>query len=391
MSRPGGFVRDVRAEWELRPDVAFLNHGSFGAVPRRVSACQERWRKRIEAEPVEYLGRRMPGLVEEAKRPVAKLLGMKVEDFGLVTNATEGVNAVLRSLRFERDDELLTTDHVYNAVYKAMLNVAEMAGARVIKAPVALPVVGAEQVVEAVMSRVTDRTKLVVIDHATSPTALIFPVERIVKLCAARGVDVLVDGAHAPGMLPLDIESIGAAYYAGNLHKWVCAPRGCGFIWVRKDRRELIHPCVVSHDYGNGLQKEFNWQGTRDFTAWLALPAAVSFLTELGWDEVRRHNHNLAKWGRQLIEERLSAAPIAPTKMMGSMGAVLLPRGIDGMKLQQPLYDQFRIEAPFMVNEGLHFVRVSAHLYNRPEDYERLADALGKLLARHTPVLQATL
>src|SRR5688572_5545779 len=184
-ARPGGFVRDVRSEWELRPDVAFLNHGSFGAVPRRVSACQERWRKRIEAEPVQYLGRRMPGLVEEAKRPVGALLGMKVEDFGLVTNATEGVNAVLRSLRFEAGDELLTTDHVYNAVYKAMLNVAETSGARVIKAPVALPVVGPEQVVESVMSRVTARTKLVVIDHATSPTALVFPVERIVKLCAA--------------------------------------------------------------------------------------------------------------------------------------------------------------------------------------------------------------
>src|SRR5437868_3248109 len=240
MSPPDPLRDNLIDDWMLEPGVDFLNHGSFGAVPRVVFEAQTEWRRHIEAAPVEIIARRRLELIDAAKRVVGRWLGMRPDDFGLVTNATEGVNAVLHSLRFGPGDELLTTTHVYNAVRQAMRFTCARCGASYRELDVPLPLRSAEQIADAVVSGLSDRTRLLVIDHITSPTALVFPVEQITRACARRGVDVLIDGAHAPGTIPLNVQRIGAAYYAGNLHKWACAPRGAAFLWARPDRQPPI-------------------------------------------------------------------------------------------------------------------------------------------------------
>jgi isopenicillin-N epimerase len=372
---------DLREQFMLKDGVAFLNHGSFGAAPRVVFDEQERWRRQIEAEPIELLGRRCPKLVDEAKRPAGELLGMRGEDFGLVTNATEGVNAVLQSLRFAPGDELLTTDHVYNAVRQAMRHAASRHGAAYREFDVPTPLRAAAEVAARVLAAVSERTRLLVIDHVTSPTGLVFPVAEIVAGCAKRGVDVMVDGAHAPGMLALDVERLGAAYYAGNLHKWCCAPKGCGFLWVRPDRREGIHPCVVSHFYGEGIAAEFAWQGTRDISAWLCIPATLECMGRLGWERIRRHNHDMAVWAHAMLCDRLGVEPLSPLdgRLLGSTATVRLPDPMatasdaEILRLQQSLYSNDGVEVPLFKWQGIWHLRVSCQVYNLAGEYERLA------------------
>ena len=369
----------------LQPDIAFLNHGSFGARRRETFDHQDDWRRRIEADPIEVLGRQSEKLLEEAKEPVGALLGMRASDFGFVTNATEGVNAVLRSLKFQAGDEILTTNHVYNAVRQAMKQTARLAGASWREIQVPFPVASSHQIENAVIDALTPRTRLVVIDHVTSPTALIFPVKQIVERCAGRGVEVLIDGAHAPGMIDLNVESLGAAYYTGNLHKWICAPMGCAFLWVRPDRQKEIHPSVVSHHLDEGFTKEFSWQGTRDISAWLSVGKAVKSLARFGWNEVKKHNHDLAVWARQMLCDAWQVPALAPESLLGSMATLDLPGRLPQISpaqrndLMQQLYDEHKVEVPlFFLNDTL-YLRISCQIYNRPEHYERLAKAISRL------------
>ena len=371
----------------LEEHVDFLNHGSFGAVPRVVFDEQTEWRRRVEARPVEVLARRGDELIADAKAAAGAWLGMRPDDFGLVTNATDGVNAVLRSLTWRPGDELLTTSHVYNAVRQAMKYVAGRAGATYREVEVPLPLAGSGEVIERLVAGLSDRTRLLVIDHVTSPTGLIFPVGPIVRACAERGVDVLIDGAHAPAMLPLNVSATGAAYYAGNLHKWAFAPRGAGFLWVRPDRQADIHPTVISHRLGEGVAREFAWQGTRDVTAWLTVPRAVEFLADLGEQRVRDHNHALAVWAHRLLNTRWGDDPISPTdgSMVGSMAAVPLPLALQdmteeqGLALQRRLYTAHRFEVPLHCFAGQWLLRVSCQVYNTTAQYERLAEVVGSL------------
>jgi isopenicillin-N epimerase len=384
---PAPLRAGLKSEWLLDDRITFLNHGSFGAVPRCVFEEQTRWRQRIEAEPIELLARRGPELLAEAKSAVGAWLGMAPDDFGLVTNATEGVNAVLRSLKLGRDDELLTTSHVYHAIRQTMKYVASVQGAAYREVDIALPVNSPEEVTRRVLAAISPKTRLLVIDHITSPTALIFPVEQIVQGCAARGVDVLVDGAHGPGMLPLNVSRIGAAYYAGNLHKWACGPKGSGFLWVRPDRQSEIHPLVISHYLGEGFAREFSWQGTRDISAWLSLPRAIQFMGELGWEQVMSHNHAMAAWMQQMLCKEWGVEPISPIdgSMLGSMATVALPAPLTSMSdaqivlFQQRLYDEHRIEAPIMPWGDRCFVRPCCQVYNVPEDYRRLAEVINAI------------
>jgi isopenicillin-N epimerase len=375
---------DLRAQWMLAEGVTFLNHGSYGALPRSVFDEQERWRRRIEAEPIELLGRRQPELIEAAKAPLGELLHMRAERFGLVTNATEGINAVLHSLRLKEGGELLTTNHVYNAVRQAMRHAATRQGASYREIEVATPVGSAAQIAQRVLDQVSDRTRLLVVDHITSPTALIFPAAQIVAGCAKRGVEVLVDGAHAPGMIELDVPSLGAAYYAGNLHKWCCAPKGCAFLWVADGREGDIHPCVVSHNFGQGLAAEFAWQGTRDASAWLTLPAALGFMARLGWERVREHNHRMAAWAHAMLCERWRVPPLSPLdgRLLGAMATIALPGRLAEMSdeesklLQQSLYTDQGIEVPLIHWQGAWHLRVSCQVFNRAADYERLGEVI---------------
>lgn len=356
-----------------------------------VSEAQQRWRERIEARPIELIDRRRDDLLSDAKAAVAQFVGVQPQDFGFVTNATGGVNAVLQSLAFEPGDELLTVNHVYNAVRQAMRHVAERSGAKVIELPIPLPVQSPQQLVDTIAAGLTDRTKLVVVDHITSPTALIFPVKQIIELCEQRGIDVLFDGAHAPGMVDLDIASLGAAYYSANLHKWACAPMGTAMLWVRPDKQAAIHPTTISHFYGEGLAAELSWQGTRDMSGWFAAPDAIAYFEQYGWDRVREHNHQMATWVQRMLCEHWASIGVEPTtpldgSMIGSMTTLRLPERMRDVcetpiGLHDRLYDEFALEVPIFDWDDAWWIRASCQIYNTPDDYEKLADAVLKLLA----------
>jgi isopenicillin-N epimerase len=268
-----------------------------------------------------------------------------------------------------------------------MKHAARRAGAGYREVDLPLPVSSPDEIAERVLAGITPATRLLVVDHITSPTAIIFPVERITAECARRGVDVLVDGAHAPGMLPLDVPRIGAAYYAGNLHKWACAPKGCAFLWVRPELQSGIHPLIVSHYLGEGFAREFGWQGTRDLSGWLSVPRAIEFMSELGWEKVMSHNHAMAAWAQAMLCEAWSVEPISPAdeSMIGSMATIPLPPALSGLgedqvtQLQKRLYEEHRVEAPLMRWGGKTYVRPCSQVYNVPEDYQRLARAITQL------------
>lgn len=392
-------MNDVGSAWGLDPQVAFLNHGSFGATPRRVLETQQRLREELERQPVEFLARRLEGLLDEARRVLATYLGADSADLVWVPNATTGVNAVLRSLPLHPGDELLTTDHAYNAVGNALRFVAERTGATVVVAAVPFPLQAPDEVVEAVLSGVTPRTRLAVLDHVTSPTGLVFPVEKLVAELATAGIDTLVDGAHGPGMLPLDLDRLGAAYYSGNCHKWMCSPKGAGFLHVRADRQDQLWPTVISHGANDPrpdrsrLHKLFDWTGTTDPTPYLAVPTAIAEvggMLEGGWAEVRAHNRRLALFGRELLCAALGVPPPAPAEMVGSLASVVLPPDPGGSPprsalyadpLQGELLGRWGIEVPIIPWPAWpqRLLRISAQLYNQPEQYERLAEAVTEL------------
>jgi isopenicillin-N epimerase len=379
------FEAGIRDSWLLETGIAFLNHGSFGAAPREVLEEQLAWRERLERQPVHFMDGEYPGLVREAAAELAGFLGADPEGLALVDNASTGVNAVLRSLDLGPGDDLLTTTHAYGAVRKTLDYLCDRSGARLVEAPVPFPLKGPEEVVEAVAGALGPRTRVAVLDHVSSPTALVFPIAELVALCRERGVPVLVDGAHAPGMLPLFLEELGADWYTGNCHKWLCAPKGCGFLVAAPPAREGIHPTVISHGYGSGFLAEFDWTGTRDPSPWLALPSALAFHRRLGPEKVREHNRQLAVWARELLAEAWEVRPPAPEGMLGAMATLPLPEAWRkpatekaARELHDHLWEKHRIEVPVLLFEGRLWLRVSAQVYNRPEEYRLLAAALSR-------------
>lgn len=382
----------MKHHWTLDPQITFLNHGSFGATPRVVLERQNEYRAQMEREPVRFFVRELEPLLDEARRTLAEFIGADAAGVAFVPNATAGVNAVLRSLDLDKFDELLVTDQEYNASRNALEYVAGLAGAAIVVVEIPFPIASADVVVERVLAAVTERTRLLLIDHITSQTALVFPIERIVKELASRGIDTLVDGAHAPGFLPLDLRAIGAAYYTGNLHKWVCAPKGAAFLYVRENRRRTVHPVAISHG-ANSMREdrsryllEFDWTGTFDPTAWLCVPDALTFMNEHGgWPEVMRRNRALALLARDLLCDALQIAHPAPDDMLGAMAAVPLRDGTQlsapslyGDPLQDKLLFEHQIEVPIVPWPAppKRLLRVSAELYNELGDYERLARVL---------------
>jgi isopenicillin-N epimerase len=385
--------------WSLDPAVIFLNHGSFGACPTAVLAAQQDLRARLEREPVRFFVRDLEALLDGARKALGEFLGADPEGFAFVPNATTGVNTILRSLELADGDELLTTDHPYNACRNALDVTAARGGAHVVVAPVPFPLASADEVVEAVLARVTSRTRLALLDHVTSPTGLVFPIERLVDELAARGVDTLVDGAHAPGMLPLQLDGLGAAYYAGNCHKWLCAPKAAGFVYVRRDRQKDVRPLVISHGANSPrrdrsrFRLEFDWMGTVDPTPYLCIPESIRFLGKTypgGWPALMARNHALALAARRILCDHLAVDPPCPADMIGSLAAVPLPDGspeppktpLYADPLQDALLERFGIQVPIVPWPAppRRLVRVSAQLYNTPEHYERLAAALSELL-----------
>lgn len=376
-----------RADWALDFDITYLNHGCFGARLREVLDRQTAMRQRIEARPVEQLDRTRGELIGSARNVAGRFVNMSPDDFGFVTNTTNGVNAILRSLAFKPGEELLTTNHVYNAVRLTMKHLAERAGAAHVMVDVPFPIQDSQQVIDAIEAGLTERTRLLVLDHVTSPTAVVYPVQDIIELCRDLGVDVLVDGAHVPGMLDLDIAALNPAYYVANLHKWVCAPLGAAFLWARPDRQKGLHPTTISHFLDEGIVNEFNWQATRDITPWLCAADSIEAMEQrYGWNAVRRHNHELATWAQQMLVDRWSVVgsrtgtPLDGS-MIGSMFTLPVPDAArqkfeEAEDLRAHLYEMHRIEVPVFDWNGQWLIRSSCQVYNTIDDYEYLADAM---------------
>jgi isopenicillin-N epimerase len=386
--------------WSLDPEVVFLNHGSFGACPLRILERQQELRAEMEREPVEFLYRRFEPRIDEAREALGRFLGASADDIAFVPNATTGVNTVLRSLTFAPGDELLTTDHEYNACRNALNFVAQQSGAKVVVASVPFPLASPREIVDITLSAVTARTRLFLVDHVTSPTGLIFPLEPIVRALAERGIDTLVDGAHVPGMLPLKLDELGAAYYTGNCHKWMCTPKGSAFLHVRRDRQPLLRPLALSHGANSTrtdrsrFRLEFDFNGTDDPTPFLCIPEAIAFFEKIvpgGWQEVRSRNRSLALRGRSILQEALSIPPPAPEEMVGSLAAVPLPPREDGVDLppmsldpvSKRLFEEHRIETLVSVwpRSPGRVLRASAQLYNDESQFRALATALAESLS----------
>ncbi len=370
----------MRHHWQLDDSVHFLNHGSFGATPRAVLEHQRHVRDRLEAEPVRFMVRELPGLLDEARAKLADFIGAKPEDLALITNATTGVNAVLRSLDFQPGDELLTTNHGYNACTNTLRSVAERTGARVVVAQIPFPVVDTATLRTAVLNAVTPTTRLVLLDQITSPTALVFPIAQLVKDLEGRGIPVLVDAAHAPGQIPLSLDATGASFTTGNLHKWVCAPKGAAFLHVRKDWQPKIRPTVISHGANSKrtdrsrFQLEFDWVGTQDPTAILCIPKALDFMGSLlpgGWPALMALNHAELVAARATLLEAIPQPLPCPEALLGSMATIVLP-----FDPGDRLFEQFHIEVPVMPFEGKTLLRLSMQRHVRPADLTALTTAL---------------
>ncbi len=383
----------MRQHWTLDPAITFLNHGSFGACPREVLDHQSELRARMEREPVHFFVHQLEPLWNAAREQAATFVGARPEDLAFVRNATAGVNAVLRSLRFAPGDQLLCTDHGYNACRNVLAFVAERWGAEVVVAKLPFPLSDPSEVTRAIADAVTDRTRLALIDHVTSPTGLVLPIAEITEALSERGVRTLVDGAHAPGMLALDVEATGATWYTANFHKWTCAPKGAAMLWAHPDAQEGLHPAVISHGYNSGRPRkrfleEMDWTGTDDPTPALCVPKAIEVVGAIGggWDAIRERNRALVLHGRDLLAEALDVAAPAPDAMIGSLAALPLPDG-DGAPpssalyadpLQIALFERHRVEVPIppWPHPPRRLVRISAHLHNEASDYGRLAAAL---------------
>lgn len=381
------FGRAIRHRFLLDPGITFLNHGSFGTVPRDVYAIADGWRRRFEVNPDRFIRDILPAALREATGQIAPFLGARAEDVVFVDNATAGVNAILRSFDVAAGDEILTTDHTYGAVANALRYVASRSGASVVEAAVAVPASSADAIFTSITSRFTPRTRLLVIDHITSATALIFPVERLVAFAKQRGVRVLIDGAHGPGHLALDIPAIGADWYVGNCHKWLFAPRGCAILWAKKDAQDLIHPLSISHDYGKGFVAEFDWTGTRDPAPFLSAPAGLDFLKSLGVERVQKHNRELALAAGRRIAQRWGEPMNAAPELLGCMVAVRLPPSWQAFgppvratarALTVAIAQRESINVNITPFGGALWCRVSAQVYNEPADYDGVADFIDR-------------
>jgi isopenicillin-N epimerase len=375
-----------RPDFLLAEGVDHLNHGSFGATPRVVSEAAAEWRERMEGDPTTFFRRDLvPGLRSAAAR-VAAFLGGRGEDWAFVENATAGINAIIASLAptLGPGDELLCLSQVYNAVGNALRYHAERTGARVVTIDVPVPFVGPAQLLEALTRAIGPRTRLALFDHITSAGAVVLPVREMAALCKERGVPVAIDGAHAPGQIALDVPALGVDWYVGNLHKWAFAARGAGILWCAPERRRALHPTSISHALGAGFPDEFDYTGTRDNSAWLAVPAALDYIGGLDAEAMRTHNAALAHEAGALLVEKWGSEAAASPEFCAAMVSVRLPGGAGGEReaarhLAARLNETHHITAGVMVLDGGLWIRVSAQIYNDIEDYLRVA-AIGKTL-----------
>jgi isopenicillin-N epimerase len=381
--------------WHLDPAIAFLNHGSFGACPIAVLEYQHSLRLELERQPLQFLAREIEPRLDAARSHLAQFLHADAANLVFVPNATTGINAVLRSLKFQPGDAVLTTNQEYNACRNALDFVAERSGIEIIVADIPYPIDDPQIIVDVVLNAVTPQTKLVLLDHVVSQTGCVLPIEPIIQRLNAQGIESLIDGAHAPGMLPLDLTALGATYYTGNLHKWVSSPKGAAFLYVQADRQDQIHPTTISHgrnDPRTGRSRfhlEFDWTGTWDPSAYLSVPKAIDFMGGLlpgGWSELMAHNRNQVLAAREMLSQTLGLTVPCPDSMVGSMATLPLPAALlshlSHGELNRQLWEQFQVEVPIMPfpDASGYLIRISAQIYNQPEEFDRLRVALNHFL-----------
>jgi isopenicillin-N epimerase len=383
-----------KQHWRLDPNIAFLNHGAFGACPIPVLAAQQELRDRLESQPLQFLAREIEDRLDIARTALAQFLNADPNHLAFIPNATTGINAVLRSLIFQPGDEVVTTNQEYNACRNALDFVAERSGINVRIAQIPYPIADPAEITNAVLNAITPRTQLVLLDHVVSQTAYVMPIPAIATALKAQGIDTLIDGAHAPGMLPLHLDDWDVTYYAGNCHKWLSSPKGAAFLYVHPDRQDQIHPTTISHgrnDPRTGRSRfhlEFDWTGTWDPTAYLSVPTAIDFMGSLlpgGWTELMAHNRSQILAMRQMLTQTLDLPIACPDSMVGSM--VTLPIAAQHLpvasaaELISKLWNDYQIEllaTPFP-DSSQYLLRLSSQIYNQPAEFERLAEVLQNL------------
>jgi isopenicillin-N epimerase len=370
---------ELRREFLLDPEVAFLNHGSFGACPRPVFERYQAWQRELEREPIDFLDRRLPALLDDARGTLAAYVGCSADDLAFVQNATTGVNLAARSLPLGPNEEVLATDLEYGACDLAWEWACRRAGARYVRAPIPLPLREPSEVAEALFAHATERTRAVYVSHVTSTTGLLLPLEEIIARARALNLVTIVDGAHAPAQVPVDLAALGADCYAGNAHKWLCAPKGAGFLHVRPEHQDRVDAAIVSWGYseGNAFSQRIEKQGTRDPAAWLTVPDAIRFQAERDWDAVRDRSRRLARDAGRELCELLRTERLAPDSMVAQMATVRLPR--PSPDLSQRLFARHRVEIPVGGPEK-DLLRLSVAGYTTRDEIDRLLAALVREL-----------
>jgi isopenicillin-N epimerase len=370
---------ELRREYLLDPEVAFLNHGSFGACPRPVFDRYQAWQRELEEEPVDFLARRLPDLLGSARATLADYLGCRPADLSFVQNATTGVNLTARSLDLHPGDEVLATDLEYGACDLAWDWVCRRTGARYIRARIPIPLHDQGELVDALFDAASDRTQALFVSHITSTTGLVLPVEEIIARARSLGLVTIVDGAHAPAQVPLDLDRLGADYYSGNLHKWLGAPKGAGFLHVQPQRQDSVDAAIVSWGYVDGATfvERIERQGTRDPAAWLAVPDAISFQVDRDWEEVRDRSRRLAHEARRDLCDLLGTEPLAPDSMVAQMAAIRLPHPAGD--LSERLFAGHRVEIPVEGKDD-DLLRLSVAAYTTRKEIDLLLAALAREL-----------
>ena len=382
----------LRELFLLDPEVVFLNHGSFGATPRPVFEAYQEWQRRLERQPVRFLAGELMGHLRQARQALGEYVSAPADDLAFIQNATIGVNLVARSLVLNPGDEVLTTDHEYGACDYVWDFVSRKTGALVVRQPILLPVTSAEDILEGFWRGVTLRTRVIFISHITSPTALHLPVEAICQRARQAGILTLIDGAHAPGQISLDLGALGADFYTGNCHKWLSAPKGSGFLYTRPEYQHLIEPLVVSWGWGenNPFQDgskyldALQWYGTHDPSAYLSVPAAIRFQAEHNWPAVRQRCHALVRQAMERVCDLTGLVPLYPEQgsFYHQMATIPLPPVADLPAFQKRLYQEYHIEIPGILWRGHPFLRISVQGYNTQADIDALLDALSELLGK---------
>ncbi|MFH1729368.1 MAG: aminotransferase class V-fold PLP-dependent enzyme [Pseudomonadota bacterium] len=385
--------------FQLNPEITFLNHGSFGACPYKILEKQIEFRNKLEREPVQFFTKEFEHLLDASLKVLADFMGASFDDIVFIRNTTSGINTVLRSFNLKQGDEVIVTDHEYNACRNVLDFLSKKQRFDIVVAKIPFPLDNSNQVTQILTSCITKKTKLLLIDHITSSSALIFPIEEILKSFNERNIDVLVDGAHAPGMLDLDMKKLKPAFYTGNCHKWMSAPKGVAFLYVREDKQDIIQPLSISHGYNSKrLDKSrfklaFEWTGTEDYSPYLCIPILLEFFNKLingGLEQIKKDSKKKIINARDYLCDSMEIEAPAPDNMIGSMVSLILPEQLDLGEakdprshdpLQELLYKRYKIEVPVISLPaiGKKLLRISAFIYNNEEDYIMLSQALKEI------------